>query len=395
MKHKNLVITAMVSGILSSTMLSEAMALEVDREVMPRITLGGRVMTTLDNYDWDTNKTKEDEINLEDSAFLARFDKRVYDGGVAGAILGFKEDGDAVKFHQLNAFYWNKDFAVTVGRTRLRNTLIEFPTIRDDDLKDYTHVANASSNDQDFDGMYGKVVTLDFFDSKLQSFGGWVGTRRNGTGFTTAPDGIDSYGLNYVYEVPDDTRYVEWIRHAGVSLDSQKVQLSSGEDRINSIIAGIEFNLNMRPDKNWSMAVQAISTDGAGTITSADIVNSNTDAASNRARAASTSLVTSIRYTGRPKLLTRWQAALTAAYKDYSDVSNATQWSIAPSFVYTLGQGVDLLAQVKHTSYGSGLGDGSDNTYQVGISFSFDTMINDNIGERKSILGLEHGYIKR
>jgi len=387
----------MISSIVSSTlMITEVMALEVDREVMPRITIGGRVMATVDNYDWDTNKTKEDEINLEDSAILARFDKRVYDGGVAGAVVGFKEDGDAVKFQQMNAFYWNQDFGVTVGRTRLRNTIIEFPTIRDDDLEDYTHVGNGSSNDQDFDGIYGKQASFDwFFDRKLQTLGAWVGTRRNGTGFSTAPDGIDSYGVNYVYKQPEDYRYVKWIRHAGVSLDSQKVQLSTGEERMNAIIAGIEFNLNMQPAKNWSMGVQAISNDGAGTITSADIVHTNANAASNRARAASNSLVASLRYTARPKLLTRWQTALTVAYKDYSDVSSATQWSVTPSLVYTLGQGVDLLAQVIHTSYGSGLGDGSDNTYQIGISFSLETMFNDSIGERSDILGLEHGYIKR
>ncbi|MGD8571855.1 MAG: hypothetical protein PVH98_05300, partial [Gammaproteobacteria bacterium] len=81
------------------------------------------------------------------------------------------------------------------------------------------------------------------------------------------------------------------------------------------------------------------------------------------------------------------------AYKDYSDFDNATQWSIAPSAMYRIGQGIDLLAQVKYTDYDSGLVDGSDTSLYLGIAFSLEAMFNDNIGERDSILNLEHSYI--
>jgi hypothetical protein len=112
-----------------------------------------------------------------------------------------------------------------------------------------------------------------------------------------------------------------------------------------------------------------------------------------RAQTKSTSFVTSVRYTGRPKLLTRWQGAITAAVKDFSDVDQATQWSIAPNAVYRIGQGVDVFAQLKYTDYGDGLGGGSDTVVQLGMAFSLEAMFNDNIGERDSILNLEHGYI--
>lgn len=371
----------------------QAAALEVDREVIPRMTLGGRVIATVDAVDLDSDPSKKDEINLDDSSVLMRFDKRMYQDGVAGAVVGFRTVEETLKFHQLFAFYWNQDINAEIGLTRIRNSIVEFPTIRDDDLLSYTHVGNASSNEE-FDQLYAKHIAFDWFvDRKIQKVGVWTGTRGNESGFN-APDGFDYYGAGYVYEQPEDLLYVKWIRHAGIYYDAQKVRVGGTDEWMGAWVAGIEFNMNMNPLSNWSMGLQAISNEGAGLVTAGDISYTNPDAVSNQARAKSNSLVASIRYTGRPMLLTRWQTALSVAYKDYSDVNEATQWSIVPNVVYRLGQGVDLLAQYKYTNYGNGLGGGSDNTVQLGVSFSLEAMFNDNIGERVSILNLEHGYIK-
>ena len=384
------IITLSVVGVMST----QGYALEVDREVLPRVTVGGRVIATLDTYDWDSNASKDDEINTEDSTIMMRFDKRMFEDGVAGTVVAFQEHEDKLLFNQLNAFYWNQNYQARLGRTRLRNFLVEFPLIReDDDFISYTHVGNASSNDE-FDQKYADLLSFDWFvDKKVQSLGIWAGTRRNGEG-VTAPDGLDSYGISYVYEQPEPFQYLKTIRHAGIALDSQKVTLGSGDEWMNAFIGGIEFNLNDNPLSNWSMGIQAIANEGAGTITAADIAHANANVTMNRARAKSNAVVASIRYTKRPNLLTRWQTSLNLGYKDYSDVNDAEQWSIAPNMVYRLGQGVDLLGQAVYTDYGSGLGGGSDTTIQLVIAFSLEATYNDNIGERDSNLNLEHGYIK-
>ena len=162
---------------------------------------------------------------------------------------------------------------------------------------------------------------------------------------------------------------------------------------MDALIAGVEFNLNENPLSNWSMAVQAIANDGINGITASQ-VSHTTGTVSARAQAKSNAFVAGIRYTRRPHLLTRWQAGLNVAYKDYSDLNDATQWSVAPNFAYRIGQGVDLLAQAKYTDYDTALGGGRDTAIQLGISFSLEATFNDNIGERDSILNLEHGYIK-
>ncbi len=389
-RHLLSLITLTVVGVMST----QSFALEVDREVLPRVTVGGRVITTLDTYNWDSNTGKDDEINTEDSTIMMRFDKRMFEDGVAGTVVAFQEHEDKLLFNQLNAFYWNQDFQTRLGRTRLRNFLMEFPLIReDDDFLSYTHVGNASSNDE-FDQKYADLLSFDWFvDKKVQSLGIWGGTRRNGEG-VAAPAGLDSYGISYVYEQPEPYQYLKTIRHAGIALDAQKVTLGSGDEWMTAFIGGIEFNLNDNPLSNWSMRLQTIINEGVGTITSADIAHANANVTINRARAKSNSVVASIRYTKRPNLLTRWQTSLNLGYKDYSDVTDAEQWSIAPNVVYRLGQGVDLLGQAVYTDYGSGLGGGSDTTIQLGIAFSLEATYNDNIGERDSILNLEHGYIK-
>lgn len=363
-------------------------ALEVDREVMPRITIGGRVISTMDSIDNESDPTAESEINIDDSVLLTRFDKRLYGGGVAGAVLGLREDDGNAVFHETRVFFWNEDLQINIGKTRLRNSVIEFPTLRDEDLLTYSHIGNASSNDE-LHQIYGNLLSVDWiFDRKYQKFGAWLGSLEDDPAI--GHDGLDHFGFAYDYEVSEDLRYVSGIRHAGVKIDRQKVNLVNNQWK-SAVVFGIEFNLNADPTANWSMGVQAVINSGLDGISAAQLVNAN--AVANRSRAKSRALITSIRYTSRPHLLTRWQAALNLAYKDYSDIDNATQWTMTPSFVYTIGQGVDLLAQLSHTSYESSLGAADDIMLQIGVSFGFDAMFNDNIGERDSILNMEHGYI--
>ncbi|NOX42305.1 MAG: hypothetical protein GXP19_01005 [Gammaproteobacteria bacterium] len=373
----------------SSILLAQPVfALEVDREVMPRITIGGRVIGTVDAVDFDSDPNAKSEINIDDSVLLTRFDKRLYGGGVAGAVLGMREDDNAVLFHEANVFYWSQNIQAAIGQTRLRNSLIEFPTLRDEDLLSYSHVGNASSNDE-LHQLYGKQISFDWIlDQKDQSLGAWFGSRDDEA--SLEQDGLDSHGVGYTYEISEDLLFVKRLRHAGILVDRQKVNLMRNE-WMTALVAGAEFNLNLNPQANWSMALQAIVNNGVDGLTLANLTSPS--AVAMQARAKSTALIASIRYTSRPHLLTRWQAALNVAYKDYSDFSNATQLTLIPSFVYTLGQGVDLLGQISYTDFDNSLGDGTDTQIQLGIAFNFDTRFNDNIGERNSILNIEHGYI--
>jgi hypothetical protein len=386
---KNLII---VSGLCAALLSTSVLALEVDREVMPRIQLGGRVMASLDAVDLDADPDQGSGLSLADSSLLARFDKRLYREGVGGATLGLTEHDGELAFQQLHGFYWNQDFGLTLGRTRLRNTLLELPLMRDDDLLAYTHVGNASSNEE-FDQIYGEQLSFDWFmDRKIQRLGMWTGTRRNS--LADAPDGFDSAGFGYVYQQPEDLRYVKRLRHAGLLFDGQKVETAKGSDWSYALIAGAEANLTMNPVHNWALAGQAVFNGGVEDVPAASLRHDDANVVAARAASESTSLVLALRYTDRPKLLTRYQAGLTLAYKDYAELDQGEQWSAVANAFYRIGQGVDMMSQLKYTDYGDDLGGGHDLAVQLGMAFSFDAMFNDSIGERDSILNLEHGYIQ-
>ncbi len=381
MKFKKYII-ALVCG---TTLLgSSVFALEVDREVLPRITLGGRLITTIDS---------DQSINIDDGSLAIRFDKRMFENGVAGGVLGIKENDGTVTFNQQHVFFWNRDFEVKAGRMRLPNTMVEFPLVRDEDLLSMTHVGNASSNDE-FDQIYGNIMSFDWvLDRKLQHLGVWAGTRRNNV--TGAPDGFDSYGASYRYMQPESMMFLKRIRNAGIMLDAQK-DIAGSNPVFQSIIAGAEFNLNMNPLANWSVGTQAIINTGVAGITLVNL-NDGTNGVSNRARGKSTAFVASLRYTKRPHLLTRMQAAVTVGYKSYD--AGGSETSVAPSLFFRIGEGVDFLMQYRNTQYSGGLtAIGSANTssslFQIGLVFNLDAKYNDSIGERDSILNLDHGYIQ-
>ncbi len=404
MKSKSVIHLLAGSVITWGLLLQPALALEVDREVLPRLTLGGRLIATPSfesNGGFGAAADKDsNQVDISDSGILLRFDKRIFSNkGVGGAVIGLTKPDqnsdlpDDIFFHQMHGFFWNKDFEVILGRTRLRNTIIEFPTLRDDDMLAYTHVANGSSyakNDQY--QLFGTYMGADWFFRKNHALGLWLSGRieTDIAGTRKSEFNLNTVGFGWSYEISEDMRYVKRLRHAGVLIDSQDVDGVVGDNTMRSIIAGAEWNLTLHPPKSLSLAVQAIFIDG--------IDGAGIGTQIGRAREKSRSLVTALRYTGRPRLLTRWQAALTVGWKDYSDQNNASQITVTPSYVYKLGQGIDLVAQYSYTKYDDGLaaaiGFDRQQAIQVGLVFNFDQRFNDTIGERQSILNLEHGYIQ-
>ena len=367
-------------------------ALEVDRAVAPRITLAGKVIATADAVARDSEPSAQSGIGTGDSALLLRLDKRLYEDGVGGAVVGLTGHDDIATFHQLNAFYRSQYYRVMVGRSRLANYVIDFSTLRDGDLLAYTHVGNGSSSGE-FDQLYGKQIAVDLYPGgKIDRIAMWGGERRNTVG-VSEPAGFDSHGIGYLREQPEALRYVSTLRKAGIMVDSQQVAGAAGEEWMHSVIAGADFNINRNPEASWSMALQLIGNGGIDGITGADVTHSNVDHLMYRARAKSRAAAIELRHTRRPLLLTRWQASVALAQKSYDDLADARQWSIVPTLRYRLGAGVDAAAQGSYTRFSDGLGGGIDRLVQIGLIFALDTTVNDTFGERDSLLNLEHGYL--
>ncbi len=387
-----------------------AQALEVDPTVAPEITFGGRALATVNYLDKDlgTGGTDSDtELDISDSSLVFGFSKYLFsdvDYGFATFGLTVPEDdtdlGDDIFLHQLQVGIGGRYSEFMIGRSRLpANTLIQFPTIRDDDLLDFTHVANASSNrTAEEDTIYGGQLrgTIYLPGSNIFTFAALtarVETDVANLGDTSRQSGtaINGLSLGLAYDVPEAIKFDSGVRYAGAALDLQRVDEFSGtgEDDLAALIGGLSYNLSDNPERAWALDLQGIYNFGIGAPDLASVVG--------RARAESWAVAAALRFARRPFLQTSWQAALTLAFKDYGEFSDASSVGVTPSLAWRLGSGIEALAQYRYVANGATLAGGVDldssHELYFGLSFAFDATFNESVGQRNSILNLEHDLL--
>lgn len=405
MKNKFISLAAGCSAALFAT---GAMALEIDPNVPPEISLGGRLVATANFSDTEqavgSNKT-EAALDIADSSILISASKYMFTAGDYGyAVLGLlipEDDSDlpdGIFVHQAAVGMGSQDYDIVLGRTRLPNTLVSFPTVRDDDLLAFTHVGNAGANvaaeeDQIFGGVLGGTRYL-WKHFQARAFA----TARAETDLTdltnserTARSNLNGAALGFAYEIPEAIKFDRGIRYAGVGLDWQRAdELTGGDDDdIAAFLAGLSYNLSDDPEASWALDFQGIYNFGAG------VANLDSDVA--RARGEQYSLVGALRYTARPQLQTDWQAAITLAWRDYADFNDASSLALVPSIAWRLGSGIEAVGQYRFLNNGATLGaaenQDSSHTLFLGLSFALDTTFNESVGARGSILSLEHNML--
>ncbi|OGI63174.1 MAG: hypothetical protein A2W18_06405 [Candidatus Muproteobacteria bacterium RBG_16_60_9] len=384
---------------------ASALALEIDPAVAPEINIGGRLMATADykNQRSAAGGTASDSnLSIADSSLLFGFSKYLFDDSRYGfAVFGIKipdDDTDLkddIYIHEAHVGIGGPRYEIKLGRSRLGNTLIAFPTIRDDDLQDYLYVANGSSNAEAEEyQQFGSVVAGSWWlRPSVQVDGGITArTRTDAAGARVTSANFNGGYLGLAYSVPEAIKFDRGIRYAGVRFDTQHANVAGlglPKETINALIGALAYNLNDNPEATWNLDVQAILNDGAS------VPNLSTLVA--RARAKSRAVAIALRYGERPALQTRWQAALNFAWKDYSDFSNGSAYTVAPSYLYRLGSGVELVAQYRYTrndaTLAAALGRDQEHEIQFGLSFAFDHTFNESVGERGSILGIEHNTL--
>ena len=156
-----------------------------------------------------------------------------------------------------------------------------------------------------------------------------------------------------------------------------------------ALLGGLSYNLTDNPERAWALDLQGIYNFG---ISAPDLAGPVT-----RARAESWSVAAALRFARRPFLQTRWQAALTVALKDHPGFDDAASFAVAPSIAWRLGSGIEALAQYSFVAnddvLGAGLGLDSSHEVFFGLSFAFEATFNESVGQRNSILNLEHDML--
>lgn len=385
--------------------IATATALEIDPNVIPEINLGGRLIANADytsEQSAGSGRERDGRLDIADSSLLFGFSKYLFDDARYGfAVLGLKlpEDDSDLKddlyVHEAHVGVGGPRFEIKLGRSRLGNTLLQFPTLRDDALLEYTHVLNGSSNAEAEEyQQFGSIAALTWWlTPTVQLDAAITGrTRTNAAGGRISSADFNGGYAGIAYEIPEAIKVDRGLRYAGLRLDTQDANvpgLGLSKESVTAVIGALSFNLNENPQATWNLDVQSIANAGA--------VVPNLASRAARARARSRSLVAALRYGHRPALQTRWQAALNLAWKDYGDFGDASSYTVAPSYVHRLGSGVNFLAQYRYTRYdgtlAAALGHAREHQVQLGLQFAFDHTFNESVGERQSILNLEHNTL--
>lgn len=392
--------------ILAAALFRPAVA----QESLPRITFGGTGLVSF-NVDATTafaagaaDRTSVGTVNdFSDSFLVLRLDRQLYEKRRAGMVVGFLFPdvtaglGD-VFYNQVMVFYRSLRFDGVLGRSRLKNFLLEFPTLREEDLIEYGFVPNGFANAENSEyTRYGNILRGEVFqfNSRLSISGqvtNWTVTDQDGVK-------VDDFEVNgasaeVTYRLPDAVRYTGAVRFAGLQLNSQKLG-DPGQAWMHSLAGALAVNLTRNPITNIEARLQAIYNLGvdAGVRGAA---GNRLGTVRDRARAESVGVLASLRFLNRPYQLDRFQAAVTGAYKRFPDDS-AWQFAVIPNVFYRLGQGVDIGLQYQFEQYNDALagaiGERRSHSLKLTMAFQFQTMFNNYFGERDDILNLEHGYI--
>lgn len=395
-------------------------AASLAQESMPRLTVGGRGLVSFDvngTAPFAGGETASTDFgtvnNFSDSFLLIRVDRQLYEKDRAGVVMGFlfpdaeTELGD-VFYNQVHVFYDSEHFGGKLGRTRLANSVLEFPTLREEDLTEYGVVLNGFSNAENSEfSRYGNVIRGELY--RMSSRLVVAGQASNWKETDAAGEELDAFDVNaasasITYRLPEAIRYEGLVRRAGLELVSQNVD-APGRSWMHALVGGTALNLTRHPLRNVELRAQGIYNFGVdpdggglvfdpagdpapGAVTLADAVG--------RARSESFAVVTSLRFLRRPYQLDRFQAALTAGYKEFVG-RDASQFTLVPNVFFQLGQGVDLGLQYRYEQFddalAGALGRKRDHSVQLTLSFGFQMTFNDYFGERDDILNMEHGYI--
>jgi hypothetical protein len=393
---------SILAGAALGLAAAGAPALEIDPHVPPQVDIGGRALATagaLRTRHDDGTRDRASALDIADSSLLFGFSKYLFDGGRYGfAVIGVKvpEDDtdlrDDLYLHELHAGVGGRNYEIKLGRSRLPNTLLAFPTLRDDDLLEFTHVGNAFSHAHAEEyQVFGGLVSGTWFWPAPRLAANAALTARTETdtaGVRVASDDFNGGSLTVAYDVPEDIKFDRGLRYAALGWDRQRVRLP-GDPHRDAWLAGLAVNLNSNPEATWNLDLQGIVSRGVAVPD----LGSGLD----RARAESRALAAALRYGHRPHLQTRWQAALTVGWKDYPGFDAARAWAIAPSYAYRLGSGVDFVAQYVYRDHADGLATATgvqrEQRVHAGLSFAFDYTLNKHVGRRDSILFLEHDML--
>ncbi|MBS1723446.1 MAG: hypothetical protein JSS66_10890 [Armatimonadetes bacterium] len=368
----------------------------------PQIEIAGSGVATLDigreGLFGGRGLGSRSQINFSDSSLSFGAAQRLYGKGIGSfTIGGLTTDesntgrGKQVFLHQAFLDFQDLRYEAYLGRTNTPSAqLLTFPTLREDDLVDYTTVANPFSDGGNAEEHRYSNVAAVAINSNLKHFVNVHAEHQiDSAGVSDSDSGLNSYGVTYQYLGNPALTSIERFPSYGLGFEHRAVKDSAG-GASNVVYAGGVINL--RPSVTNRLDLRILAQSSFGNDTSALATLNDTYRADHQAVAVSLRNLYSP--FGRPS--SQW--SLTAGYRTYSKVTDANSYGVALSFVKSLGQGFDLVSQVGYERRSDAMaaafgGHRDAAVFQIGLVFNFGSTFNQSVGPRRSPTNLLHKYI--
>ncbi|MFL5814941.1 MAG: hypothetical protein ACJ763_15305 [Bdellovibrionia bacterium] len=371
-----------------------------DQSTAPQIDIAAVGTATLNlGRTGSTGKT-EGGINFSDSAVQLGGAERLFNQGIGSAVFGgmtneesIQGGGNSLFLHQTLVDYQEQSFEALLGRSDNPTAhLIDFPTLRGDDLITLTNPLDPFSNGTNVEEhRYSNVASVTF-NQKLRYFENFHAQHLINSAGLGSPSGLNSFGATFEYRVDVGQEMFQRVPYWGVGYEHITLANNS-PGGLNQAYAGMVLNLNESVTNRWDLRLQDIVSLGSDLRSFANITDSF--------QGNSNAISGSIRYLHSPFGSAGYQLALTLGQKKYFRVSNASSWGGALTGVKTLGQGFDVVVQYQGQWRGQALasaqssGIAYEQVAEAGLMFNFDAVINQHLSPRRSILNQQHQYIPR
>ena len=335
-------------------------------------------------------------LNLSDSALLLGASKPLFDESVGSFSVGMiakdsvnSLNGPDLFLHQLFLDWQGRSTEWVLGRTNIASSqAVMFPTLRDDDLLVFTRLLNPRSSGQVLeDHRYANLVSFTYNQDLAAFFNFHAQHLLDGSN----PDSMNfnSYGFSFTYLCPPGYEALYLIPSVSVGYEYRPLDATDG-GASQAVYGGFVFNLRESVVNRVDLRLQDILTFGNNLTAFGN--------AGDTFKADANSLSASLRWHHDPFGFPGYQLALTAGYKTYQKIPDASSFGLAFTAVKDLGDDVELTAQYGiqkwYGSWQTALNSPTqEQTFQLGMAFRFETTFNRIIGPRRSLLNLQHNYI--
>jgi hypothetical protein len=395
---KFLIIVLSFLSSISFANVPQVVPIPEDMSVAPQLEFAGVGIATVTQGKNSEHKT-ESGINVSDSSLLIGASQRLFDGAIGSFGFGsLTTDANNSGTSAANPYFVHQSFVdyqsekseFLVGRSDNQTAhIVDFPTIREEDLITLTNPLNPLSDGKNREEHRFANVAAFTLNQNLSYFENFHAQHLVNSVDPNSQTGMNSYGATFQYLASPGLEALERVPAWGLGVEHLSVDANSSG--LTQIYGGAVINLNESVTHKWDLRFQEIVSLGSDLETFSNVTDSY--------QANSHALAVSLRYLDVPFGGAGYQVALTGAHKDYFKVHEAKSTGVALTGVKRLGGGFDFIAQYQGQWRQSALAAvqsndlSYENIFEIGLSFNFDAIINQHLSPRRSLLNQQHQYI--